>query len=584
MSNQILKSRRSAEQSLLGGMALASLTAACIWLVLGPAPEVADYLIAVVLLFALFLASLIVLHLVGSTRKQMEAALVSRESAERRAIEALRESETQWKEVFEHNPVMYFMVDANGIVLSVNTFGAAQLGYLVSELHGQSVLKVFFEADRDAVQQSVEICLANIGQTHSWEIRKVRKDGSALWVRENAKAVRRQDNRLIVLIACEDITERKEAENALRQSGNYLAEAQRLSHTGSFGWRVATGEIIWSDETFRIFGVDRAPSVALDTVIRRIHPDDRAGAQQTIDRASSDGKDFYHEYRLLMPDSAVKHVHATARAVTDASGGIEFVGAVTDVTARRQAEQKLHEAQAELAHVTRVTALGELAASIAHEVNQPLAAVVANAAAAQRWLDRDTPNLQEARSALMSIVDDGNRAGEVIQRVRGLVSKTTDQKVPLDINEVVNEVIALLHRELFSHRIVLRTELVPALGLVLGDRIQLQQVILNLVVNGIEATQPVTDRPRKLTIQTHQEQARQILVTVTDNGIGLATQNADRVFDAFFTTKAGGMGMGLSICRSIVESHGGRLSASRNEGFGATFQFSLPVHREDSTP
>jgi PAS domain S-box-containing protein len=584
MRNQILKSRRSAEQSLLGGMALASLTAACIWLVLGPAPEVADYLIAVVLLFALFLASLIVMHLVGSTRRKMEAALVNRASAEQRAIQALRQSEAQWKEVFEHNPVMYFMVDADGTVLSVNTFGAAQLGYLVSELRAQSVLKVFFEADRDAVLKRVEICLANIGQTHSWEIRKVRKDGSALWVRENAKAVRRQDNRLIVLIACEDITERKEAENALRQSGNYLAEAQRFSHTGSFDWRVVTGEIIWSDETFRIFGFDKAPSVALDMVIQRIHPDDRAGAQQTIDRASSDGKDFDHEYRLLMPDGSVKYVHAAAHAVTDASGRIEFVGAVTDVTARRQAEEKLHEAQAELAHVTRVTALGELAASIAHEVNQPLAAVVANAAAAQRWLDRDTPDLLEARNALVSIVNDGNRAGEVIQRVRGLVSKTIDQKAPLDLNEVVNEVIALLHRELFSHRISLRTELAPALGLVLGDRIQLQQVILNLIINGIEAMQPVTDRPRELVIRTLHDDADQTLVRVTDRGVGLAAENANRVFDAFFTTKSAGMGMGLSICRSIVESHGGRLSAFRNGGPGATFQFTLPMHREDDSP
>lgn len=583
MRNQIMKSRRSAEQSLLGGMALASLTAACIWLVLGPAPEVADYLIAVVLLFALFLASLIVMHLVGSTRRQMEAALESRASAEQRAIEALRESEAQWKEVFEHNPVMYFMVDADGIVLSVNTFGAAQLGYLVSELRGQPVLGVFFEADWDTVRKSVEICLAHIGQTHSWEIRKVRKDGSALWVRENAKAVRRQDDRLIVLIACEDITERKEAENALRQSGNYLAEAQRLSHTGSFGWRVATGEIIWSDETFRIFGFEKGPSVALDMVILRIHPDDRAGAQQTIDRASRDGRDFDHEYRLLMPGGSVKHVHATAHAVTDASDGIEFVGAVTDVTARRRAEEKLHEAQAELAHVTRVTALGELAASIAHEVNQPLAAVVANASAALRWLDRDTPELQEARSALVSIIDDGNRAGEVIQRVRGLVSKTADQKAPLDINAVVNEVVTLLHRELFSHRIVLRKDLAPALAPVLGDRIQLQQVILNLVINAIEAMQPVTDRPRKLAIRTHQEDAREILVTVTDSGVGLAVQNADRLFAPFFTTKPDGMGMGLSICRSIVESHGGRLSASINVGPGATFQFSLPMHQEDHT-
>src|SRR5258708_7877168 len=229
---------------------------------------------------------------------------------------------------------MYFMVDAAGTFLSVNTLGGLQLGYLVSELRGQSVLKVFFEEDTDLVSKSVDVCLTDIGQTYSCEIRKVRKDGATLWVRENAKAVRRLDNRLIVLIACEDITERKEAENALRQSGNYLGEAQRLSHTGSFGWRVATGEIIWSEETFRIFGYDKAPFVTLDMVVQRIHPDDRAGAQQTIDRASSDGRDFDHEYRLLMPDDSTKYVHATAHAVTDASGGVEFVGAVTDATAR----------------------------------------------------------------------------------------------------------------------------------------------------------------------------------------------------------------------------------------------------------
>ncbi len=582
MRNQTMKSWRSAEQWLLGSVVLALTMAAFIWLVLGPAPAAPAYLTAVVLLIASLLASLIMMLRVGTTRRQMEAVLHGRARAEQHAIEALRHSEAQWKEVFEHNPVMYFMVDAAGTVLSVNTFGAAQLGYSVSELLGQSVLKVFPADEQPVAQSNVAICLENIGQTHSWEICKVRKDGSSLWVRENAKAVRRLDNQLIVLIACEDVTERKEAENALRQSEMYLAEAQRLSHTGSFGWRVASGKIIWSEETFRVFGYDKVPSIKHATIFQRVHPDDRARVEQTIDRASSDGKDFEHGYRLLMPDGSVKHVHATAHAVTDASGGIEFVGAVTDVTSRKRAEAELHEAQANLAHVTRVTALGELAASIAHEVNQPLAAVVTNAAACLRWLDRDPANLNEARATLRSIINDGNRAGEVIQRVRALVNKTTDRKA-LHINEVVNEVMSLVQHELFSHRVALRLELAPALPPVLADRIQLQQVILNLVINGIEAMQPVTDRPRELVIRTRQDETDQVLVTVSDCGVGVAAEDVDRLFDAFFTTKSDGMGMGLSICRSIVDAHGGRLSASGNTGPGATFQFTLPLHQEDNT-
>jgi C4-dicarboxylate-specific signal transduction histidine kinase len=229
-----------------------------------------------------------------------------------------------------------------------------------------------------------------------------------------------------------------------------------------------------------------------------------------------------------------------------------------------------------------VTALGELAASIAHEVNQPLAAVVTNAAACLRWLDRDPANLNEARATLRSIINDGNRAGEVIQRVRALVNKTTDRKA-LHINEVVNEVMSLVQHELFSHRVALRLELAPALPPVLADRIQLQQVILNLVINGIEAMQPVTDGPRELVIRTRQDETDQVLVTVSDCGVGVAAEDVDRLFDAFFTTKSDGMGMGLSICRSIVDAHGGRLSASGNTGPGATFQFTLPLHQEDNT-
>jgi C4-dicarboxylate-specific signal transduction histidine kinase len=249
-----------------------------------------------------------------------------------------------------------------------------------------------------------------------------------------------------------------------------------------------------------------------------------------------------------------------------------------DVTAAKRAAEELHEVQAALAHVTRVTTLGELTASIAHEVNQPLAAVVTNGEACLRWLDRKLPDLDAARRSVESVINDGNRASEVIRRVRALAKKTDPQMAPLDINDVVNEVIALVQREVFSHRVLLRTELAPALPEVLADRVQLQQVLINLVINGIEAMQPLTDRPRQLVIRSRQDEADQVLVTVTDSGVGISAENADQLFNPFFTTKSDGLGMGLSICRSIIEAHGGRLSASGNVEPGATFQLALPSY------
>jgi C4-dicarboxylate-specific signal transduction histidine kinase len=231
----------------------------------------------------------------------------------------------------------------------------------------------------------------------------------------------------------------------------------------------------------------------------------------------------------------------------------------------------------------RVTTLGELTASIAHEVNQPLAAVVTNAAACLRWLDRETPNLEEARRTVESIINDGNRAGEVIQRVRALANKTDIEKVPLEVNDVVREVIALVQRELISYQVSLRTEFAPALPMILGDRVQLQQVIINLLMNGIEAMQSVTDRPRELVIRSAQDATRRVLVSVTDCGVGIAAEGADRLFNAFFTTKSSGMGMGLSICRSIVEAHGGRLWATADVPHGATFQFTLPANADTAS-
>jgi PAS domain S-box-containing protein len=263
----------------------------------------------------------------------------------------------------------------------------------------------------------------------------------------------------------------------------------------------------------------------------------------------------------------------------------EGVSFVIDMTDRKRAEEKLRaserrllDAQMELAHVTRVTTLGELTASIAHEVNQPLAGVVTNAEAGLRWLRRETPDLDAACRSVEWIINDGNRASEVIRRVRALAKKTNIEKVPLDINDLVREVIPLVQRQLMSHRVSLQMELAPALPTILGDRVQLQQVLINLVMNGIEAMQSVTDRPRELVIRSRQNEPQPVLVSVTDCGVGISAENAERLFNAFFTTKSGGMGMGLSICRSIVEAHDGRLWATANLPHGATFQFTLPVN------
>jgi PAS domain S-box-containing protein len=249
-----------------------------------------------------------------------------------------------------------------------------------------------------------------------------------------------------------------------------------------------------------------------------------------------------------------------------------------DLTEHVLASEALREAQIALAHANRVATMGQLTASIAHEVNQPLAAVIANAEACLSWLNRETPDLKAARRSIEWIIDDGNRASEVIRRERSLANKTSVEKVVLDINDLAREVIALLQRELASHQVALRTELALALPMILGDRVQLQQVIINLAMNGMEAMQSATDRPRELVIRSRLDEAQHVLVSVTDYGLGIPTENADRLFDAFFTTKSSGMGMGLSICRSIIEAHDGLLWATANVPHGATFQFTLPIN------
>jgi len=363
----------------------------------------------------------------------------------------------------------------------------------------------------------------------------------------------------------------------LRRREALLAGAQKVSRTGSFGWKVSTGEVLWSEEMFRIFGYDRATKPSVESALGRAHPDDAALARRIVERASQDGEDFEHEHRLSMPDGSVRYVQVVARAVRDDAGSIEFVGAVMDVTERRHAEEALRKAQGELAHVTRVMTLGQLAASIAHEINQPLGAVVNNASACLRWLAAQ--NVEEARQSAARVIADGHRASEIVGRIRALAKRAPMQKDWLDVNETVQEVLALTRSEVHGKRVSLETRLAGALPPVWGDRIQIQQVVLNLLMNAIEAMSGVAEGPRELGVSTDTGDAG-VMIAVRDTGPGLDPKSLDRLFDAFYTTKPGGLGMGLAISRSIVEDHGGRLWAMANAPHGAAFQFTLPTRRE----
>jgi signal transduction histidine kinase len=365
----------------------------------------------------------------------------------------------------------------------------------------------------------------------------------------------------------------------LHRTEAYLSEAQRLSHTGSFGWRVSSGALIWSEETFRIFQYDPKTKPTVELILQRVHPDDATRVKETIERAQ-DGKDFDIEHRLLMPDGSIKHVRVVAHAERDRSGELEFIGALMDITAAKEAEAALRQVQADLAHVSRLTTMGEMTASIAHEVNQPLGAVINNANACISLLADGPKNSAEVNEALTEIIEGANRASAVVARVRQLSKKVPSEKSLLDLGSVVTEILTLTRYEAAARRVAIQLDLPEELPLVLGDRVQLQQVLLNLVVNAMDAMNEVEKSKRVVNIRGRPETRdamAEVSIRVQDAGPGIKPEEMDRLFEAFYTTKPHGMGMGLAISRSIIEAHGGRLWADHKPGPGATVIFNLPA-------
>jgi PAS domain S-box-containing protein len=418
------------------------------------------------------------------------------------------------------------------------------------------------------------------------EARLRRFDGEYRWFLFQAQPLRDKSGNIVKWYgSATEIEDRKLAEFALRKSEQRFRD---YAETAS-DWLWETGpdhRVASISEPVNVAGLSssRLPGMTRRDVASdfEAEPEKWRLHRKTLDDHRP-FRDFV--YSATSESGSQVYVRSSGKPFFDANGRfLGYRGTGTDITAlirAEQAEKDLRGAQAELAHVTRVTMLGELTASIAHEVNQPLTAVVANAEATLRWLNREQPDLAAARRSVEWVINDGCRASDVVRRVRALAKKSDMETVQLALNQVANEAVTLVERELIKHRVSLRTELAPLLPQILGDRVQLQQVIINLLMNGIEAMEPIADRPRELLIRSGKDETGQLILSVTDSGTGISTENSNRLFNAFFTTKSSGLGMGLSICRSIVQAHGGRMSASNNEGPGATFQLFLPPHRED---
>jgi PAS domain S-box-containing protein len=409
------------------------------------------------------------------------------------------------------------------------------------------------------------------------EYRVVWPDGSLHWLSTNGQMFFDDAGEPLRMVGfTSDVTRRKLVEEDLRRSEAFLAQAQQVSRTGSFSWRVATDEITWSEELYRIYEFDLGATITLDLIRTRVHPEDLTLYEKMVEQARNGADDFEWQYRLLMPDQSIKYMLAVARATRNQNGQLEYLAAVRDVTARRLADEALDKARSELAHVARVMTLGTLTASIAHEVNQPLSGIITNASTCVRMLDADPPNVDGARETAKRTIRDGRRASDVISRLRALFTSKEAATELVDLNEATREVIAMSRSELERNRVTTRTELADELPRITGDRVQLQQVILNLLRNGSDAMSRVDDRPRELLFRTEVEEGDRVRLSVQDAGIGFEPQSLDRLFQTFYSTKDDGMGIGLYVSRSIVENHHGRLWATPNDGPGVTFSFSVP--------
>jgi PAS domain S-box-containing protein len=378
-----------------------------------------------------------------------------------------------------------------------------------------------------------------------------------------------------------EIEERKRAEQDLKNREQSLAEAQRIAHLGNWDWNIVTNELYWSDEIYRIFGL--APQefgATYEAFLNSVHPDDRPLVERSVDAALYEGKSYSIDHRIVLLDGSERIVHEQAEVTRDDSEqAIQMTGTVHDITERKNAEEDRRLLREELTHMSRITTIGTLAGALAHEINQPLTAIMSNAQAALRFLDAEKPNIDELREILSDITNDTIRSSDVIHQLRDFMKKGEIALIPLNINETIKEVVNLTHRDAESRHISIRIDTNEDLPEVMGDKVQLQQVILNLVINGFDAMMYQDADSRELVIQTEQDEDNSIHIAVQDTGMGIEEEKLEQIFEPFVSTKPEGMGLGLSINQYIINAHNGRMWATNNPDHGATVHFTLPVKK-----
>ena len=514
-----------------------------------------------------------------SEQKRVASELDRRVAERTRELAETNEELQLQAGLLQHLPVSAWTLKPDGTPDFVNQvwleYSSQSLDFVRS--HPEAWMTAVHPDDRERASKSFWEGVRS-GNGFAMETRSLRaQDGTYRWHLNQAVPLRDAEGKVLKFVGTtSDIDDQKRAEEELQRKEAFLADGQRLSLTGSFSWRLDTGEFVFSEEACRIFEFQPDAPVTLERISSRVHPDDIALLSDKMSASRTTGENHDYEIRLRMLDGRVKYVHAVSHGTRHQDGRSEYMGAIQDVTEQRLAEEALSKLRSELAHVARVTSLGALTASIAHEVNQPLTGIVTNAGTCLRRLSADPPNIDGAREAARRAIRDGNRASEIIVRLRTLFSKKEATAESVELNEAAREVIALCSDELQRNHVILRQEFANDIPRITGDRVQLQQVILNLLRNASDAMSGVDDRPRMLVIRTERDEGDCVRLTVQDRGVGITPQDMERLFEAFYTTKSDGMGMGLSVSRSIIECHSGRLWATPNDGPGATFSFSIP--------